>query len=136
MLSTRLLGDLDPQTFLKRHWQKMPCLIRNAIPDLGTPISAEELAGLACEPGTEARIVQKIRRKPGWSVRHGPFSEQDFKALPAHGWTLLVQDTDKYIPELACLLDRFRFIPNWRIDDLMVSYATDGGGVEIGRAHV
>lgn len=129
MLSTRLLGGLDPQTFLKRHWQKSPCLIRDAIPDLVSPISAEELAGLACETGTEARIVQRIRRKPGWRVKHGPFSEQDFKELPAREWTLLVQDTDKYVPELARLLDRFRFIPNWRIDDLMVSYATDGGGV-------
>lgn len=129
MLSATLLGGLDPQTFLKRHWQKTPCLIRGAIPDLVSPISAEELAGLACETDMEARIVQKIPRKPGWSVRHAPFTERDFTSLPAREWTLLVQDADKYVPELARLLDRFRFVPNWRIDDLMASYATDGGGV-------
>ncbi|HEX5340108.1 MAG TPA: cupin domain-containing protein [Gammaproteobacteria bacterium] len=129
MDSAALLGGLDPQAFLKRHWQKTPCLIRGAIPDLVSPISAEELAGLACEQGVEARIVQKTRRKPGWSVRHAPFAERDFTSLPARDWTLLVQDTDKYLPALAQLLDRFRFIPNWRIDDVMVSYAADGGGV-------
>ncbi|MGH8372244.1 MAG: cupin domain-containing protein [Gammaproteobacteria bacterium] len=129
MMSATLLGGLDPQTFLKRYWQKSPCLIRGAIPDLVSPISPEELAGLACEAEVEARIVQKLRRKPGWSVRHAPFTERDFTALPAREWTLLVQDTDKYVPELAQLLDQFRFVPNWRIDDLMVSYATDGGGV-------
>ncbi|MGH8401349.1 MAG: cupin domain-containing protein, partial [Gammaproteobacteria bacterium] len=85
--------------------------------------------GLACESGIEARIVQKVRRKPCWSVRHGPFTEHDFMSLPARDWTLLVQDVEKYVPELAQLLDLFRFVPNWRVDDLMVSYATDGGGV-------
>lgn len=129
MLSATLLGELDPQAFLKRYWQKSPCLIRNAIPALVSPISPEELAGLACEAEVEARIVQKIRRNPGWSVRHAPFTEQDFTSLPPRDWTLLVQDVDKYVPELARLLDRFRFVPNWRVDDLMVSYATDGGGV-------
>lgn len=129
MPSATLLGGLDPQTFLKRHWQKTPCLIRGAIPDLVSPISAEELARLACESGIEARIVQRVRRKPGWSVRHAPFTERDFTSLPTRDWTLLVQDVDKYVPELARLLDRFRFVPNWRVDDLMISYATDGGGV-------
>jgi 50S ribosomal protein L16 3-hydroxylase len=129
MPSATPLGELDPHTFLKRYWQKSSCLIRAALPELVSPISPEELAGLACETEIEARIVQKVRRKPGWSVRHGPFTEDVFTTLPARDWTLLVQDTDKYVPELARLLDRFRFIPNWRIDDLMVSYATDGGGV-------
>jgi 50S ribosomal protein L16 3-hydroxylase len=124
-----LLGGLDPDTFLKRYWQKAPLLIRGAIPDISPPISAEELAGLACETGVESRIVQKTRREPGWSVRHGPFSGQDFTKLPGSDWTLLVQDVDKYVPALAQLLDRFRFVPNWRIDDIMVSYAANGGGV-------
>lgn len=129
MVATTLLGGLDAQAFLKRYWQKTPCLIRGAIPDLVSPISPEELAGLACEENVEARIVEQVRRKPGWSVRHSPFTEKDFTSLPADHWTLLVQDVDKYVPQLAELLDRFRFVPNWRVDDLMVSYATDGGGV-------
>ncbi|HET7650354.1 MAG TPA: cupin domain-containing protein [Gammaproteobacteria bacterium] len=124
-----LLGGLEPDTFLKRYWQKVPLLIRGAIPGISSPISPEELAGLACEAGVESRIVQKTRRKPGWSVQHGPFSGQDFAKLPVGDWTLLVQDVDKYVPALSQLLDQFRFVPNWRIDDIMVSYAADGGGV-------
>lgn len=129
MHAATLLGGLDPDTFLKRYWQKTPLLIRGAIPDISSPIGAEELAGLSCETGVESRIVQKTRRKPGWSVQHGPFSEQDFANLPPSAWTLLVQDVDKYVPALAQLLDQFRFVPNWRIDDIMVSYAANGGGV-------
>ncbi|HET7921342.1 MAG TPA: cupin domain-containing protein [Gammaproteobacteria bacterium] len=129
MSATALLGGLTPRVFLERHWQKSACLIRGALPDPVSPISAEELAGLACEAGVEARLVRRIARKPGWSVRHAPFVEHDFTRLPAHGWTLLVQDVDKYVPALARLLDAFRFVPNWRVDDVMVSYATDGGGV-------
>lgn len=123
------LGKLGPDTFLERYWQKQPCLIRDAFPGYLTPISPEELAGLACEEGVEARLVAKSGRQPGWSVRHGPFKETDFTALPARNWTLLVQDVDKYVPRIAELLDCFRFVPNWRIDDVMISYAADGGGV-------
>ncbi len=127
-----LLGGLTPRAFLHRHWQKTPCLIRKAVPGFIPQIpqiSPNELAGLACEETVGSRLIIKIRTLAGWRVRHGPFKKADFRTLPARNWTLLVQDTDKHLPTLAGFLDNFRFIPSWRIDDLMVSYATDGGSV-------
>jgi len=127
--SPTLLGGLSPREFLKQHWQKKPLLIRGAFPGLPPPISAEELAGLACEEGVESRLVEQTRKAPGWRLRHGPFLHKDFKRLPKSRWTLLVQDVDKHVPAVAPLLEPFRFIPGWRIDDVMVSYAADGGSV-------
>ena len=127
--SLRLLGGLTPREFLKQHWQKRPLLIRGALPGFVPPLSAPELAGLSCEEGVEARLVTRTRKAPGWKLRHGPFQRKDFKRLPKHDWTLLVQDVDKYVPAVTALLDQFRFIPGWRIDDVMVSYAADGGSV-------
>ncbi len=92
-------------------------------------ISPEELAGLACEDVVESRLVSTDQATPGWHVRHGPFSEQDFTSLPDTDYTLLVQDVEKHIPELRRLVDPFRFIPDWRIDDLMISYAAPNGNV-------
>jgi len=123
------LGKMTARGFLKRHWQKSPCLIRQAFPAFVSPISAADLAGLACESGMESRLVMRTRSSPGWRVRHGPFKPKDFDALPEKNWTLLVQDCDKYLSSLADLLLHFSFIPNWRIDDLMISYATAGGSV-------
>ncbi|HEY3858915.1 MAG TPA: cupin domain-containing protein [Gammaproteobacteria bacterium] len=127
--SSRLLGGLTPREFLKQYWQKQPLLIRGAFPDLASALSAEELAGLACEEGVESRLIQRVRQAPGWKLRHGPFLHKDFRKLPKSRWTLLVQDVDKYVPAVTTLLDPFRFIPGWRIDDVMVSYAADGGSV-------
>lgn len=124
-----LLGGLTPAEFLKKHWQKQPLLVRGALPGFRSPISPEELAGLACEPGVESRLVIQGGKAPGWKLRHGPFRHAEFARLPNKRWTLLVQDVDKYLPGVAALLDPFRFIPNWRIDDLMISYAADGGSV-------
>ena len=127
--SPTLLGGLTPREFLKQHWQKKPLLVRGAFPDIVPPLSPDELGGLACEEGVEARLVQQLRKAPGWKLRHGPFLHKDFKNLPKRNWTLLVQDVDKYVPAAAALLDPFRFIPDWRIDDVMISYAADGGSV-------
>lgn len=124
-----LLGGLSPKEFLRRHWQKKPLLVRGAFPGFTSPISPEELAGLACEAGVESRLVTQTRKAPGWKLTHGPFKHTDFTRLPKDRWTLLVQDVDKHLPEAAELLERFRFIPDWRIDDLMISYAADGGSV-------
>jgi len=109
--------------------------VRGAFPAFraAPPLAPDELAGLACEPEVESRLVRsgsaRTIGEPAFVVEHGPFDEQRFAALPERDWTLLVQDVDKQAPELADLLDPFRFVPDWRIDDLMVSYATDGGGV-------
>jgi len=122
-----LLGGLSAADFLARHWQKTPLLIRRAIPGWTSPITPDELAGLACEDGVESRLV--TRRRGKWAVRHGPFDEADFGKLPATDWTLLVQGVDLWEPEVAALRERFRFVPDWRLDDVMVSYAPPGGGV-------
>jgi 50S ribosomal protein L16 3-hydroxylase len=125
----RLLGGLTPARFLRDYWQKQPLLVRAAWPDWRDPLSPEELAGLACEAGVESRLVLAQAGDP-WTVRHGPFQEADFLGLPDSHWTLLVQDVDKQAPDhYADLLEPFRFIPDWRIDDLMVSYATAQGSV-------
>ena len=122
------LGNLDPALFLRDYWQKRPLLIRQAYPGFESPFSADELAGLACESEVEARLLLEHGVKP-WELRHGPFTEDDFAGLPEDHWTLLVQEVNKYMPQAALLLDDFGFIPGWRVDDLMVSYAEDQGSV-------
>jgi len=123
----QLLGGLSPAQFIAQYWQKQPLLIRNAWPGFQDPFTPEQIAGLACESEVEARLVQEIQGR--WQVRHSPFQEQDFLALPETHWTLLVQDAEKHAPDLVALLEPFRFIPDWRIDDLMISYAPQFGSV-------
>ncbi len=122
-----LLNNLTPSQFLAEYWQKKPLLIKNAIPNFTGLLSPEELAGLACEDDVQARIVQKKADK--WLVKNGPFDDADFAKLPSKDWTLLVQSVNHYLPEATELLNQFDFIPKARLDDLMVSYAPDGGGV-------
>ena len=119
---------LEAESFLRRYWQKVPLLLPGGIDETAALPSPEELAGLACEPEVESRIVSGDG-KSGWKVRHGPFREHEFLDLPETGWTLLVQDVEKHVPSLARLLDRFDFVPRWRLDDLMISYAAPGGSV-------
>ena len=121
-----ILGGLSAADFLRDYWQKRPLLVRAALPADHCPISPEELAGLACEEEVEARL---IRQQPNWQVAHGPFAEKDFLQLPSSHWTLLVQECNKHVQEFALLQDHFTFLPNWRLDDVMVSYASDQGGV-------
>lgn len=121
------LTGFDSVTFLRDFWQRKPLLIRNPWKVWVDPLTPDELAGLACEDDAEARIVVQARGE--WTVEHGPFAEARFAALPDRHWTLLVQAVDQQAPDVAALREPFRFIPDWRIDDVMVSYATDGGGV-------
>ncbi|MEN9503084.1 MAG: hypothetical protein RI964_2369 [Pseudomonadota bacterium] len=123
-----MFGNISTETFLRDYWQKKPLLIRQAFPNFKSPITPDELAGLACETDT-ARIVLEKGGKEPWEVRHGAFDESEFAKLPATHWTLLVNDTDQHLPELKAMLDPFRFIPDWRIDDLMISFAVEGGSV-------
>jgi len=123
------LGDISTEEFLANYWQKKPLLIRNAIPNFESPLTPDELAGLALEDDVESRIVQEHHKKGPWNLRSGPFNEQDFQKLPETHWTLLVQAVDLWVEEFGPLLDCFRFIPNWRIDDIMASYAPDQGSV-------
>lgn len=115
--------------FLRDYWHKRPLLVRNAFPDFQTPVLPEDLAGLACEDGVLARLIRHDRERGDWHVRTGPFQEEDFPGLPDHDWTLLVQDVDKWDPDVRALLERFRFLPRWRIDDIMISFAATGGSV-------
>lgn len=123
-----LPGGMSAEEFLRDYWQKKPLLIRQAFPDFESPLSADELAGLSLEEEIESRIVLEHGATP-WELRRGPFTEQDFRSLPERDWTLLVQAVDQFIPEAAALLREFRFLPSWRVDDLMVSYAAPGGSV-------
>ncbi|WP_374406701.1 JmjC domain-containing protein [Pelagerythrobacter sp.] len=125
MLSLR---TFDTARFLADIWQKRPLLIRGAWDDWTNPLEPEALAGLACEAEIESRLVQQ----PGpnrWELEHGPIAPERFGALGDCPWTLLVQSVDHHVAEVAALIESFRFIPDWRIDDVMVSYAVDGGGV-------
>ena len=120
---------LTQQQFLDQYWQKKPLLIRQAFVDFESPIIPDELAGLACEPEIESRLIEEDGQGGAWQVTTGPLSEADFERLPATHWTMLVQDVDKHLPDLQYLLDPFRFIPDWRRDDLMISYAPEHGTV-------
>lgn len=122
-----LLNGLTPAQFLAEYWQKKPLLVKNAIADFKGLLSPDELADLACEEDVQARIIRQV--KADWRVQHGPFTESDFAKLPQKNWTLLVQSINHFLPEAADLLSQFNFIPHARLDDLMVSYAPNGGGV-------
>lgn len=122
------LGDLTASEFLRDYWQKKPLLVRNAFPELAYRLSPEDMMELAQEEGVEARVVLEKGKTP-WELQLGPFTEKYFRKLPDSHWTLLVQAVDHYMPELADYLEKFSFVPNWRIDDIMVSYAVEGGSV-------
>jgi 50S ribosomal protein L16 3-hydroxylase len=124
----QLLGGLTAREFLRDYWQKKPLLVRQAIPDFESPISPDELAGLALEEEVESRLVIEHGERP-WELQRGPFNEDTFQTLPERDWTLLVQAVDQFVPEVAELLEDFKFLPKWRIDDLMISFAAPGGGV-------
>ncbi len=123
-----MLQDFSAPRFLREHWQRKPLLLRGALPRFRAPIDGDELAGLACEEDVESRLVQGALGE-GWRLQHGPFEEAAFDDLPDRDWTLLVQDVDKLVPEVARLLAHFRFLPDWRLDDIMVSFSAPGGSV-------
>lgn len=122
-------GGLSAEVFLRDYWQKKPLVIRQAFPGFASPVSADELAGLACEDAVESRIVIEDDNGKPWQLHNGPFPPERFEQLPESHWTLLVQGLDHWVPEAADLLEAFRFVPNWRLDDIMASYAPVGGSV-------
>ncbi len=117
--------NLDIDNFLAEYWQQKPLLIRNAVSNFSPPIDADELAGLAMEEAIESRIIDTVGQ--AWQLTHGPFKEADFDR--EYPWTLLVQAVDHHVQEVADLLKLVDFIPSWRVDDVMVSFASDGGSV-------
>jgi 50S ribosomal protein L16 3-hydroxylase len=120
---------MPPAQFLRDYWQKKPLLIRNAFPGFVTPLEPEDLAGLACEEMALSRIISHDRATDRYTLRTGPFAEDEFPGMPHHDWTLLVQDVDKWDADVSALLAHFAFLPSWRIDDVMVSFAAPGGSV-------
>jgi 50S ribosomal protein L16 3-hydroxylase len=122
-----LLGGLTPADFMRRHWHKRPLLVRQALPGIAAPLPRGELFALAARDDVESRLVEQ--RDGAWRVRSGPLTRRALPPLARKGWTLLVQGLDLHLDAAHELLSRFRFVPDARLDDLMLSYATDGGGV-------
>ena len=116
------------EQFLDQYWQRKPLLMRGAIDPALLQFDPGELAGMACEDGIESRLIRQLG-DTDWQLQHGPLEETAFSELPESDWTLLVQDVDKHVPEVADVLDAFDFLPDWRIDDIMISFAADQGGV-------
>ncbi|HWT16433.1 MAG TPA: cupin domain-containing protein [Patescibacteria group bacterium] len=121
---------MPTERFLSVYWQKRPLLIRGMLgADFASPITPNDLAGLACEPYALARLVTHDPKRDRWTLECGPFEEARFSKVPKSHWTLLVQDVDKWDRDVTGLLDHVAFLPRWRVDDIMISYAVEGGGV-------
>lgn len=124
-----VLGTLTQKEFLSKYWQKKPLLIRNAFPSPEEVITPDELAGMCCDEGIESRLILEKGGKHPWELRKGPFTPTTFRKLPKTHWTFLVNGVDRFVPSVNAVLDSFSFIPFWRIDDVMFSYAVDKGNV-------
>lgn len=124
-----LLGGISPQQFMRRYWQKKPLLIRGAVPAMVPPIARAALFDLAGQEGVESRLIEHDAKGKGWKLRHGPFGRRALPPTTRAGWTLLVQGVDLHDDGIHALLNQFRFLPDARLDDLMISYASDQGGV-------
>jgi 50S ribosomal protein L16 3-hydroxylase len=120
---------MTPAVFMAEYWQKQPLLVRQALPGLVSPVAPDELAGLACEELVESRIVCGPDGNGNWTLENGPFPEARFEDLGDQDWTLLIQDADKLLESVESMLEPFRFLPDWRIDDIMISFAAPGGSV-------
>jgi len=124
----RLLAGLTPAQFMRRHWQKKPLLIRRAIPGFGPLLTRAQLFALAAREHVESRLVARETRAR-WTVEHGPFARSALPPVDRPRWTLLVQGVDLHDDTAHALLQSFRFVPDARLDDLMMSWASPGGGV-------
>jgi 50S ribosomal protein L16 3-hydroxylase len=122
-----LLGGLTPSQFMKRHWQKKPLLVRNALAGFVPQLGRAELVALAGQEGVESRLI--VDSPKGWKMKHGPLPKRSLPPFSQKKWTFLVQGVDLHDEGVHALLQQFRFVPDARLDDVMISYATDGGGV-------
>ena len=120
---------MPAETFLRDYWQKRPLLIRNAFPGFESPISPDDLGALSLEATALSRLILWDRKKDRWAVEMGPLPEDRFDRVPERDWTLLVQDVDKWDADVRELVEAFPFLPRWRIDDVMISFAVEGGSV-------
>ena len=122
-----LLAGLSPTQFMRRHWQKKPLLVRQALPGFMPLLSRADLFALAADDAVESRLI--AQKGDGWHMKHGPIGRRSLPPIKQPGWTLLVQSVDSHDEAAHALLQKFRFVPDARLDDLMISYATPGGGV-------
>jgi 50S ribosomal protein L16 3-hydroxylase len=122
-----LLGGLSPSQFMKRHWQKKPLLVRNAIPGFVPCVGRADLVALSGQEGVESRLI--VDSPKGWKMKHGRLPKRSLPPFSQKKWTFLVQGVDLHHDGVHDLLQQFRFVPDARLDDVMISYATDGGGV-------
>ena len=124
-----VLGGMTAEQFLSEYWQKKPLLVRNAMPEIASLLEPNDVMELALEEHVTARLIKQKDRDPNqWSVKSSPLLKADFQKMPKL-WTLLVQAVDHYSFDLSALWKKFPFIPQWRRDDIMVSYAPQGGSV-------
>ena len=136
-LPLQLLGSITPAEFMSKYWQKKPLLIRGAIPEFKPLLSRDQLFELAENPDVESRLIventsaKRKKSEPAWTMANGPFSEDaaELPSLKKSNWTLLVQGVDLHDEQVHALKNQFRFAPDARLDDVMISFATDGGGV-------
>jgi 50S ribosomal protein L16 3-hydroxylase len=122
-----LLAGLSPAQFMRRHWQKKPLLVRQAIPQFKPLLSRPDLFAMAADEDVESRLI--VQKGDSWKMKQGPMARRSLPPVSQPGWTLLVQSVDSHHEAVHALLQKFRFVPDARLDDLMISYATTGGGV-------
>lgn len=125
----RLPDAESPGSFLSRYWQKMPLFMPGALGDGLPSLDPGGLAWLATQEDVESRLIhtEHAAGNAGYTVSHGPFDAHSLSSLPERDWTLLVHDVEKHLPDFRAWFEAIDFIPDWRIDDLMVSYAAPGG---------
>lgn len=128
-IQSSMLGDISPEEFLSDYWQKKPLLIRGGFSADPALITPEELAGYSLDDDIESRLIQHNSQQQRWQLSHGPLEETVFEELGEENWTLLVQSLDYFHPPLQELTKACNFLPRWRLDDIMVSFATAHGGV-------
>lgn len=129
MQNLQVLGGISAAEFFAEYWQKKPLLVKNALPEVKGLLVPDDILELAQEEGVTARLLtQQGAQNEQWRVKNSPLTAKDFKKLPPL-WTLLVQALDHFSPDIAQLWQHFDFIPQWRRDDIMVSYAPKGGSV-------
>jgi 50S ribosomal protein L16 3-hydroxylase len=122
-----LLGGLSPSQFMRRHWQKKPLVVRQAVPGFESPVDVDDLKRLAADPDVESRLI--VKGGKDWQMHHGPLSRKAFPPKSQREWTFLVQGVNLHDDRISDFMRQFRFVPDARLDDLMISWATDGGGV-------
>lgn len=123
-----LLGGLTPRQFMRRYWQKKPLLVRGAIPGFQPLLNRSELFELAGREDVESRLIVR-KSSADWTMKQGPFTRTAFPAFKQKAWTMLVQGVDLHVDPVHRLMQQFRFVPDARLDDLMISWASEDGGV-------